>query len=69
MSHLLGYLVKIENVKVLYFFGLFFAQSFYALSIIDRLSGAKELFAKKGIEFGSILTIDDIAEKTYKKID
>jgi orotate phosphoribosyltransferase len=47
----------------------FGCQVIYALSIIDRLSGAKELFAKKGIEFGSILTIDDIAEKTYKKID
>lgn len=36
-----------------------------AICIIDRLQGAQKLFEDKGIPFMSILTIEDVAERTY----
>jgi orotate phosphoribosyltransferase len=35
------------------------------ISVVDRLEGAKELFKKENIPFSSMLTIDDVAQKTY----
>ena len=35
------------------------------VSVVDRLEGAKELFKKENVPFSSMLTIDDVAQKTY----
>jgi len=37
-----------------------------AVCIVDRLAGGKAAFEEKGIPFMSILTIDDVAERTYQ---
>ena len=34
------------------------------VSIVDRLAGAQELFAKHGVQFQSLLTIDDLGIKS-----
>ena len=36
------------------------------VAIVDRLAGAKKLFEEKELPFTAILTIDDVAEKTYQ---
>jgi len=36
------------------------------VAIVDRLAGAKHRFTDKNLDFVSILTIDDIATKTYQ---
>lgn len=38
------------------------------VAVVDRLAGATKLFREKEIPFDSILTIEDVAERTYQPV-